>query len=127
MDLQQGQGQEYQDLILGQFEDYRLDSQAQGEIYGDLRTAQGDEYADLRKQQGDEYTEEMQVYGDERAEWQENREKAISSAEAMLGTIYDNYQQAFQGSVIGRWLIMGLIMAALFVFVLIFQKRKDVV
>ena len=69
----------------------------------------------------------MQIYGDERAEWQESREKAISSAEAMLGTIYDNYQQTFEGSVFGRWVTMSLIMVGLLVFVLVFQKRKDVV
>jgi hypothetical protein len=127
MDQQRDQGQEYQDLILGQFEGYRLDSQTQGEIYGDLRTAQGDEYADLRQEQGDEYSEEMRIYGDDRAEWQESREKAISSAEAMLGTIYDNYQQAFKGSVFGRWVTMTIIMVCLLVLVLVFQKRKDVV
>jgi hypothetical protein len=69
----------------------------------------------------------MRVYGDDRAEWQEAREKAISSAEGVLGSIYDNYQQTFKGAVFNRWVLLIVIMAALSVFVLIFQKRKDVV
>jgi ABC-type multidrug transport system ATPase subunit/pSer/pThr/pTyr-binding forkhead associated (FHA) protein len=127
MDLQQEQGNIYQDAILDQFEEYRLDSQAQGDVYSEVRTEQGDEYSELRQQQGDEYSDAMQLYGDERSEWQESREKAISSAEGMLGSIYDNYQQTFQGTVVGRWVNLTLIMAALLVFVLVFQKRKDVV
>lgn len=127
MDARAGQGQEYQDSILGQFDEYRLDSQEQGQAYSEIRTAQGDEYADLRQAQGDEYAAAMRAYGDTRAGWQESREKAISSAEAMLGSIYDNYQQAFDGSVVGRWVNMAIIMAALSLFVLVFQKRKDVV
>lgn len=127
MDRRSEQGAEYQDQILGQFEDYRLDSQAQGAWYSDLRTEQGDEYKELRQQQGDEYTEAMQEYGDERAEWQEARDKAISSAEAILGAVYDNFPQIYERTVFSRWMIMGMIIFVLLGTVLIFQKRKDVV
>ncbi len=127
MDLREEQGQEYQDSILGQFDGYREDSQEQGAEYSTVRTGQGDQYAALREAQGDEYAAAMTAYGDERAEWQESREKAINSAEAVLGSIYDNFQQAFGGTVVGRWTIMGVIMAALMGLVLVFQKRKDVV
>ncbi|MBI9046979.1 MAG: FHA domain-containing protein [Anaerolineaceae bacterium] len=116
MDLQEEQGIAYQDEIMGQMEVYREDSVAQGEVYADLRNAQGDEYQ-----------EEMQVYGDERAAWQKSREKAISSAEGLLESIYDNFGQAFSGSVFGRWVTMSFIMLLLLVLVLILQKRKDVV
>lgn len=127
MDQRQEQGNEYQDSILGQFDGYREESKAQGVEYSDVRTEQGDEYAERREVQGDEYADAMTVYGDERAEWQESREKAINSAEAVLGSIYDNFQQAFRGSVVGRWTIMVAIMIVLMVAVLVFQKRKDVV
>jgi len=127
MDQRQEQGNEYQDSILGQFDGYREDSKAQGAAYSDVRTQQGDQYADLRQQQGDEYATAMEKYGDERAEWQESRDKAINSAEAVLGSIYDNFAQAFRGTVVGRWSILGVIMAVLLVVVLVFQKRKDVV
>jgi hypothetical protein len=121
------QGEEYQNLVADQFEQYRLDSITQGEAYSELRTAQGDEYADLREAQGDEYSAAMQAYGDERAAWQESREKAISSAEALLGSLYDNFRQAFVGSVVGRWMIMLSIQFGLFFLIVLAQKRKDVV
>ena len=99
-----------------QMEGYRLESEDQGQIYSDIRSAQGDEYQEL-----------MRTYGDERSEWQENREKAISSAEGVLETIYDNYGRAFTGSVTRRWLVMTGLMFGFLGIVLIFQKRKDVV
>jgi ABC-type multidrug transport system ATPase subunit/pSer/pThr/pTyr-binding forkhead associated (FHA) protein len=127
MDQRSAQGQEYQDQILGQFDAYRLDSQEQGQAYSDVRTEQGDEYASSREAQGDEYAEEMRIYGDERADWQENREKAISSAEGVLGAIYDNYAHTMKGSLLNRWLALVLINTVLLVIVLVFQKRKDLV
>ena len=127
MDQRSIQGQEYQDQILGQFDEYRIDSQEQGQIYGDQRTIQGDEYAEMREDQGDEYSDAMRVYGDVRADWQESREKAISSAEGVLGAIYDNYAHAMKGSLWTRWLALLLINAVLLVSVLVFQKRKDLV
>jgi hypothetical protein len=69
----------------------------------------------------------MRLYGDARAAWQESREKAIGSAEAVLGAIYDNYGHAMQGSLYLRWLALGVIIILLLGVVLAFQKRKDVV
>ena len=116
MDLQQEQGAEYQDQIMAQMEVYRKESELQGEQYSELRSAQGDEYQTL-----------MRSYGDERASWQEDREKAISSAEGMIETLYDNYGRAFTGSVTLRWAIMSGLMLVFIGVVLVFQKRKDVV
>jgi hypothetical protein len=116
MDLQREQGNAYQDQIMVQMEEYREESEEQGQLYSDIRSAQGDDYQEL-----------MRDYGDERAEWQKNREKAISSAEGVLENIFDNYKQAFKGSVVKRWLIIFGIMMILTITILIFQKRKDVV
>ena len=127
MEERQIQGAEYQDTILDQFDEYRLDSQEQGLIYSEIRTEQGDEYAELREEQGDQYSAEMRAYGDERSDWQETREKAISSAEALLGSIYDNYNHALGGGLAKRWLALIGINCFLIVAVLFFQKRKDVV
>jgi hypothetical protein len=69
----------------------------------------------------------MRAYGDERAVWQENREKAISSAEGMIESIYDNYGRAFVDPVTTRWLIMSGLMLVFIGIVLVAQKRKDVV
>ena len=116
MELQQEQGSAYQDDIMAQMEVYRRDSEVQGEQYSEMRSAQGDEYQEL-----------MREYGDERASWQEDREKAISSAEGIIETIYDNYGRAFTGSVTNRWLIMSGLMLIFIGIVLVAQKRKDVV
>jgi len=127
MDQRQSQGQEYQNSILDQFTGYRLDSQVQGQGYSEMRTEQGDEYSTLRQAQGDEYSAAMRVYGDDRAQWQETREKAISSAEALLATVYDNYGQTLKGSIFARWVNMLLIMLVLLSMIFFFQKRKDVI
>jgi len=127
MDRVLQQGEEFQALVADQFEQYRLESIVQGESYSKLRTVQGNEYADLRQAQDDEYSKAMQTYGDERAAWQESREKTISSAEGLLGSLYDNYQQAFVGSVVGRWVIILVIQFVLFLLIVLAQKRKDVV
>ena len=127
MDKMSEQGREYQVLVSDQFEQYRLDSISQDELYSQLRTAQGDEYAGRHKAQGDDYTAAMQTYGDEQAAWQESRDKAIISAEALLGFLYDNFRQVFVGSVISRWLVMLLIQLGLLLLILVVQRRKDVV
>jgi ABC transport system ATP-binding/permease protein len=127
MDARSAQGREQQDAVMDQFEQYRLDSQDQGQVYADLMDAQGDIYADSRQAQGDEYQDVMQDYGDLRAEWVKNREKAISSAEMMYGSMYDDYGYVFRGSILTRWIVLGLIMSIYILIMLIFQKRKDVV
>ncbi len=127
MDAQREQGKEQQDAFMEQFENYRLESQDQGQVYADLMDEQADEYTALRQEQADEYTEAMQDYGDERADWIKNREKAINSAETLLGTMRDDYGYVFDGSIISRWLKLIGIMVAYIIIMLIFQKRKDVV
>ncbi|MBC8504304.1 MAG: FHA domain-containing protein, partial [Chloroflexi bacterium] len=127
MEDQRAQGREQQDAIMDQFEQYRLDSQDQGQEYADLMDVQGDVYADLRQEQADEYTEAMQEYGDDRADWVKNREKAINSAESLLGAMYDDYGYVFDGFIVTRWIALGIIMGGYLFIMLIFQKRKDVV
>ena len=121
-------GQEsYKDTILNQFGEYRKLSEKQGQTYGDARTVQGDAYAEQRQKQGDTYKKAMTAYADQRSAYEEARQKAISSAEAILETVYDNYGRAFRGSVTQRWAILGAIMAGLLVLLMFFQKRKDVI
>ena len=127
MDDQRAQGKEQQDAVMDQFEQYRLDSQDQGQVYADQMDVQGDEYVELRQDQADQYTDAMQDYGDERAEWQKNREKAINSAETLLGTIYDDSGYVFEGTIFSRWTALFIIMLVLMSIMLYFQKRKDVV
>lgn len=94
--------------------DYLAVMQEQGEAYADSRVAQGDDYAGA-----------MRAYGDARAEWQERRERAISSAEGMLTVLYDDFGHAFTGSLLPRWGALLAINAVLLALVFIFQKLKD--
>lgn len=127
MDQQKLDGKKYQDAILEQFSEYRKDSERQGQLYSDQRTRQGDEYAALRQKQGDEYKKQMQAYGDARSAYEEARQKAISGAESMLETMYDNFGRAFRGKVTERWSALVAIMAGLTGLLVFFQKRKDVI
>lgn len=121
------QGKTYQDSILKQFDLYRLQSEEQGQLYGDLRSAQGDEYASARQAQGDAYQAAMQQYAEQRSNYEEARQKAVGSAEAILEGMVDNYGRAFGGNVPERWLKISLIMTALMGFLIFFQKRKDLI
>ncbi|MBI4769306.1 MAG: ABC transporter permease, partial [Chloroflexi bacterium] len=110
------QGDEYRAQVNEQFDEYRAASEAQGEEYSQAREAQGEEYASA-----------MRAYGEARASWQESREKAVGRAEATLGIIYDNYRQAFTGTLAARWAAMLGLMVLFLALALFFQKRKDAV
>jgi len=119
------QGEEYLGLVSDQFEQYRLDSLIQSEEYSQVQTAQRDEYADLQNVQADRYSTAMQTYFYERSAWETGREKTINQAESLLGSFYDNFDQIFQGSVLGRWVIMVLLQLGLLLLIMIAMKRKD--
>ncbi|MBI4315978.1 MAG: FHA domain-containing protein [Chloroflexi bacterium] len=123
----QAQGNTYREATTAQFEEYRRAGKAQGDEYGDALQAQGDEYATRRLAQFDDYAEAMRAYGDERAAWEASREKAIRSAEGLLGSLYDNYHRAFRGSLLSRWGALIAIMSGLLILVVVFQRRKDAV
>lgn len=119
------QGAESQRLVSDQFEKYHFDIFLQRDAYLQALTAQGEAYTKLRDAQSDEFVDAMQTYGDAHAAWQENRANAIYSAEALLGSFYDNYHQVFQGSLLGRWVILMMMQLGLFILIILAQKRKD--
>ncbi|MGQ9555505.1 MAG: FHA domain-containing protein [Anaerolineae bacterium] len=121
------QGEEYRKLLEAQGQEYADMRQAQDDQYQALREEQSDEYAIAMREQGDEYSDAMRRYGDEREAWQRNREKAISAAEGNIKMIVGSYGSAFSGTVFERWFAMSVIMLVLFIMVIAFQKRKDVV
>ena len=57
--------------------------------------------------------------------WEESGK--IRSAEALLGSLYDNYHRAFRGSLLSRWGALIAIMSGLLILVVVFQRRKDAV
>ena len=127
MEDSRNQGNLYQDKIQKQLDEYRKASEKQAELYGEKRTKQGDEYSDLRQQQANNYKASMKDYVDDRSSYEEARQKAISSAEAVLENMYDSFGRAFKGTVTERWANLAAIIGALLVLVAIFQKRKDVI
>ncbi|MBN1888202.1 MAG: FHA domain-containing protein [Thermoflexales bacterium] len=111
----------------GLMEKYQQERDKQAEEYAKRREEQGRDYELKRVEQGDEYASAMKRYGDERERWQREREKAISAAENTIKAMLDNYGRTFKGDVLSRWLAMGAIMTVVFLLVIVFQKRKDVV
>jgi ABC-type multidrug transport system ATPase subunit/pSer/pThr/pTyr-binding forkhead associated (FHA) protein len=106
---------------------YQQEREKQAEEYARQREEQGRDYEVKRIEQGDEYALAMKRYGDERERWQREREKVIGAAENNIKAILDNYGRAFKGDVLSRWLAMGAIMVVVFLLVIVFQKRKDVI
>jgi len=100
---------------------------AQSQDVAALRDKQNLEYARLREKQGQDFKDLLRDYGDKRAEWELKRGKAIATGESLIGSMMDNYGQTFHGGVLERWAAMAGIMAAAFMLVLVFQKRKDAI
>lgn len=121
----EAQGNDYQVTREAQGSDYAGASRNQGMVYNDQMVAQGNVYEDMRTAQGDEYKAAMQTYGDASKSWQRNRDKAISSAEGKIKAVWDNFNGAFKGGVVGRWFAMAAILGVVFLMLLFFQKRKD--
>jgi ABC-type multidrug transport system ATPase subunit/pSer/pThr/pTyr-binding forkhead associated (FHA) protein len=109
---------------MGDYMDLRTE---QGEEYQALRLEQGDEYQATREAQGDEYADQMTAYGDAKADWQRKRERAIQGAEGLLKSVFDNYGRTFKGSITSRWVAMILITLVLLIFIILYQKRRDVI
>ena len=81
----------------------------------------------MREAQGDEYADQMTAYGDAKADWQRKRERAIQGAEGLLKSVFDNYGRTFKGSITSRWVAMILITLVLLIFIILYQKRRDVI
>jgi ABC-type multidrug transport system ATPase subunit len=127
MEQQSAQAAEYQQAFQDQFAEYMELSQDQGAAYSESLQEQGSDYAEASRQQGESYSSALEDYSEEIADWQENRQKAISGAESMLATIYDDYRTVFTGTVTKRWGVLLGNIGLLLAVTLFFQKRKDVV
>jgi hypothetical protein len=126
-DDREKQGEAYTDLREQQGDDYTALRQSQGDEYTALRQAQGDEYQAARESQGDEYEVAVTDWGESKADWEENRQKAINGAEGLIQTIFESYGHAFQGPYTTRWAWMAGIMALMLALIIVFQKLKDTV
>jgi ABC-type multidrug transport system ATPase subunit/pSer/pThr/pTyr-binding forkhead associated (FHA) protein len=106
---------------------YASQARNQQDAYATQVAEQNGEYLLLAQVQGQQYQEAMQTYGDTLSQWQEGREKAINSAEAILGAYYDSYGRAMRGTAWERWLALLGIMTGMTVLIFFLQRRKDLV
>jgi ABC-type multidrug transport system ATPase subunit/pSer/pThr/pTyr-binding forkhead associated (FHA) protein len=127
MDEVSQQKSDYFDERIAQLDDYQQQVKDVTSDWADAQSAQMEDYAGQSKTQFTTYADEMEVYGDDLASWEKERQSAIGAAESLLNTIYDNYGRSFKRSVAYRWVILGVISAVLFLLMLFFIKRKDVI
>jgi len=106
---------------------YAKRREEQGKEYEEIRKKQGEEYQKLVEEQFSEFERRSEEYGEALREWQSNREKAVRGAEGMIEVIYKSYEPALKADVEQGWLALGIISAVVFVLILVFQKRKDVI
>ncbi|MBN1487966.1 MAG: FHA domain-containing protein [Anaerolineae bacterium] len=77
--------------------------------------------------QQEAYQEDMDNWIEEKSKWERDRQKAVSGAEGILKNMFDRYDYAFHGKPEARWATLGGLNLALFIMIIGFQKRKDVV
>ena len=119
------QVEEYRNLVNEQFVQYRMDNLAQAKAYYDARDSQIEGLISAQQAQSDDYFDALGSYNVAYLQWQENRENVIRSAERFVGSIIYNYQQVFEGTVLGRWSMLILLQVIFVALVLTAQKRKD--
>ena len=106
---------------------YQKKREQQGQEYQKLREQQGEDYRKLTEQQFEEYQNQSEEYGEDLRTWESDREKAVRGAEGMIDGIFKSYKPALEGNVEKSWLGLGIIIGAVLVLTLVFQKRKDVI
>ena len=112
---------------LGGQQEYAKKREKQGEEYQKLREKQGEEYQELVDAQFSEFEQQSEQYGEALRQWQSNREKAVRGAESLIDSIYKSYKPALEANVEQGWLALSIISLVVFVLILVFQKRKDVI
>ncbi|NSW53885.1 MAG: FHA domain-containing protein [Anaerolineae bacterium] len=140
---------EYQETRSAQFEDYRDDTEEQFQSYwenvGDQMEGykveindQIDTFADEERDNVDAYAQEnmdlfegyqveMETYSEDLSYYERSRQEAISSAEAIISILWDDYGSAFRGGVLPRMGYITAITVVQFIVLLVLMKRKDTV
>jgi ABC-type multidrug transport system ATPase subunit/predicted component of type VI protein secretion system len=116
----------YYDQRSDQMTDYFDTVQDQFSDYSDQQKQSMEDYMDVRQGQAESYSSALDQYGNDLADWQRNRQKAVSAAENVLKSVLEKFGRAFKGGVEQRWLVLGIQSAIMFALILVFQKRKDI-
>ncbi len=77
-------------------------------LYADEEREIIEMYADDNMDVFSVYKDDMEVYSEELSEYERGRQKAISSAEALLGILWDDYGRTFEGATVTRMLYIAL-------------------
>ncbi len=116
----------YYDQRSDQMTTYFDDVQGQFAEYSDEQKTSMERYMEKRQGQAEGFSGELDQYGNNLADWQRNRQKAVSAAENVLKNVLQKFGRAFEGSVEDRWLVLGIQSLVMFIAILILQKRKDI-
>jgi hypothetical protein len=118
------QSNDYQKMLVGQFDEYQKETTDQIEDYYQAQVAQDETYIETRRAQAETYVISILAYTDEHTEWQESRENTIRNAEAVIGSMFNNYQQVFYHGVVERLIYLIMIQVVLAIVVLFVLQRK---
>jgi ABC-type multidrug transport system ATPase subunit/pSer/pThr/pTyr-binding forkhead associated (FHA) protein len=106
---------------------YQEDLKEQNSDFADRQMDQFENFAEESQNQYKDYASEMEIYGEDLSDWSESRKKAINGAEALVTTIYDEYQIILTESPMRSRIALISIILIEFLLILYFQKRKDIV
>ena len=117
---------EYYDQRSDQMTSYFDDVQVQFADYSEKQKSSMEKYMEKRQGQAEGFSGELDKYGNNLADWQRNRQKAVSAAENVLKNVLQKFGRAFDGTVQDRWLVLGIQSLVMFILILVLQKRKDI-
>lgn len=81
---------------------------------------------DAYSQKVKDYQKKIEIWQDQYGEWKTKRGTAIASAEAILERFHRNQGGSFNVNVREHWLKLVALIAGMFTFLMLAQKRKDV-
>jgi len=108
-------------------DDFAEKSREQADSYSQKIKDQMQDYSEGARQQIEEYQNQMKDYSELRANWEKDRQRAISSQEGIMAQNFDNFSLYFSGSILYRWGLLILLTSISFIATVIFQKRKDII
>jgi len=125
-DERAGQMSEYYDQRSDQMTGYFDSVQDQFSDYSVEQKVSMERYMEKRQGQAEGFSSELDQYGNDLADWQRNRQKAVSAAENVLKNVLQKFGRAFDGTVKDRWIVLGIQSLVMFIGMLLLMKRKDI-
>ena len=117
----------YWETVGDQMEDYKVNINDQIDTFADEENDNIDTYGDENLDIFEGYEDQMVTYSEDLSYHERSRQEAISSAEAILSILWDDYGTAFRGSTSLRMIYIGIITAVQFIALLFIIKRQDTV